>query len=223
LFDETGVAVKDDIGKLLYAYHVALFQHHGDILSTNINDTCNPLTLNIKERRVNVMDEDVMNTENRSILVPALISGAVGAGLALLLTPKSGSEIRYDLKRFAKRSGSQGQEALESGSSAVREGMASGQESLAEAGEQAGEFVSGGGERSILVPVLVSGVIGAAVALLFAPKRGSEVVQDIKEMAASALEKGKGLYEQGATAVKEAIEKGKEAAVEEKEKFRPAA
>ena len=70
------------------------------------------------------------------------------------------------------------------------------------------------------MPILVSGVVGAAVALLFAPKPGTEVMTDIKDLASSAMEKGKGWYEQGAAAVKEAMEKGKEAAAESKEKIK---
>jgi gas vesicle protein len=77
--------------------------------------------------------------------------------------------------------------------------------------------------RSLIVPVLVSGVVGAAVALLFAPKPGSEIMEDIKGIAASTLEKGKTWYEQGSQAVKEAVEKGKETVAETKEKIRPAA
>lgn len=73
------------------------------------------------------------------------------------------------------------------------------------------------------MPILVSGVIGAAVALLFAPKSGKEVVSDLKDAASTAFEKSKDWYEQGASAVKDAIEKGKEAAIETKEKLRPAA
>lgn len=35
-----------------------------------------------------------------TILMPLLVGGAVGAGLALLLAPKPGKEIREDIKRF---------------------------------------------------------------------------------------------------------------------------
>jgi gas vesicle protein len=35
------------------------------------------------------------------MLVPFLVGGAVGAGVAMLLAPKPGKEIRNDLKRFA--------------------------------------------------------------------------------------------------------------------------
>jgi gas vesicle protein len=146
--------------------------------------------------------------------------------LALLFTPKSGREIRQDLGRFAGRAR---EESLpEEAGAAVQEAAATVQESLrkpvAEAREQLAEYMPG--EKagpSLLVPVLVSGVIGAAIGLLFAPKRGSEVMEDIKGMASSAIEKSKGWYEQGASAVKEAMEKTKEAAEEGKEKFRPAA
>ena len=35
------------------------------------------------------------------MMVPFLVGGAVGAGVALLLAPKPGKELRNDLKRFA--------------------------------------------------------------------------------------------------------------------------
>lgn len=46
------------------------------------------------------MKEELTN-KGKSILIPFLVGGAVGAGLTLLLTPKSGKEVREDIKRFA--------------------------------------------------------------------------------------------------------------------------
>jgi len=53
------------------------------------------------------MREEATNSESSSMIVPVLLSGAIGAGLALLLTPKSGREIRSDITRLAKRGGEQ--------------------------------------------------------------------------------------------------------------------
>ena len=36
-----------------------------------------------------------------SLAVPFLVGGVVGAGVMLLLAPKSGKEVRADIKRFA--------------------------------------------------------------------------------------------------------------------------
>ncbi len=178
------------------------------------------------------MDEDIAVKESSSLLVPVLISGVVGAGLALLFTPKSGREIRQNLKRFASSTGEQASEAMESGMekgkdiyqagrSAATQAVETAKSSLALGQEQLAE--ASDGQRSLVVPILVSGVVGAAIALLFAPKSGSEVMGDIKDIASSALDKSKGWYEQGAAAVKEAIEKGKQTAAETKEQLRPAA
>jgi gas vesicle protein len=163
------------------------------------------------------MNEEITGTEitgegRSSIIAPVLISGIVGAGLALLLTPKSGREIRQDLRRYASRAGEQPAETAGAAQAQALEAPAAEEEAIAEAGQ-----------GSFIVPILVSGVIGAAVALLFAPKPGSEMISDLKDMASSAFEKSKGWYQQGATTVKEAIEKGKEAAAESKAKLRPAA
>ena len=85
-------------------------------------------------------------------------------------------------------------------------------------------------ESSILVPFLVGGLVGAGVALLLAPKAGKELRSDIKEITsetretvASAIDKGKELYEGSKSAVKNAVEAGKSAYVEEREKHRQAA
>ena len=76
-------------------------------------------------------------------------------------------------------------------------------------------------ERSVLVPFLVGGFVGAGIALLLAPKSGRELRSDIKDMAsdtrdkiATTAEKGKEFYVEGAAAVKHAIEAGKAAYVE---------
>jgi gas vesicle protein len=85
-------------------------------------------------------------------------------------------------------------------------------------------------ERSVLVPFLVGGFVGAGIALLLAPKAGKELRKDIKDIVtdtgdkiATTVEKGKELYIEGAAAVKNAIEAGKTAYVSEMEKHRKAA
>ncbi len=50
--------------------------------------------------------EPIVNGKN-SILVPAVIAGGIGiigAGIALLLAPKKGKDIRHDLRHFASTS-----------------------------------------------------------------------------------------------------------------------
>ena len=84
--------------------------------------------------------------------------------------------------------------------------------------------------RSLLVPFVAGGLIGAGVALLLAPKSGKEIRKDIKDMAAETrikiletAEKGKELYGEGATAVKNVFEAGKKAYQTGMEKYRKAA
>ncbi len=79
---------------------------------------------------------------------------------------------------------------------------------------------------NMIVPFLVGGVVGAGLALLFAPKPGKEMRNDVKRFAttakdqvALAIGKGKELYEDGKTAVGNAIDAGKNAFVQEKEKW----
>lgn len=85
-------------------------------------------------------------------------------------------------------------------------------------------------ERSVLVPFLVGGLVGAGIALLAAPKPGKDLRKDIKDIAsdtrgriATTFEKGKDIYAESASAVKNAFEAGKTAYVEELEKHRKAA
>lgn len=83
--------------------------------------------------------------------------------------------------------------------------------------------------NSVLMPFLVGGIVGAGIALLFAPKAGKEVRDDIrslttktKDSVSSAIDQGRLLYEEGKTAVTNAIDAGKTAFLQEKEKFRHA-
>ena len=80
-------------------------------------------------------------------------------------------------------------------------------------------------ERSMVVPFLVGGLVGAGIALLLAPKSGRETREDIKDLAvktkekiATSIQKGRELYQESTTAITGAIEAGKAAYVEEKER-----
>jgi gas vesicle protein len=81
------------------------------------------------------------------------------------------------------------------------------------------------GGRSVVVPFLVGGLVGAGIALLLAPKSGRETRADIKDLAgktkekiAATIDKGKELYQESTTAFTGAIEAGKNAYIEEKER-----
>ena len=84
-------------------------------------------------------------------------------------------------------------------------------------------------EVSFLVPFLIGGLVGAGVALLLAPKSGKELRKDIADMTArtrdkvtETVEKGRDLYKEGTAVVRSAVEAGKVAYVEEREKHRHA-
>ena len=168
------------------------------------------------------MNTESTDRESSSIVWPVLLSGAIGAGLALLLAPKSGKDIRNDISNIARRTSESASETMEEATSSASQAVSASAQALSGSSEDVAEMSTNEG-RSLVVPILISGVVGAAVALLFAPKPGSEVMTDIKDLASSAVDKGKGWYEQGASAVKDAFEKGKEAAAEQKEKIKSAA
>jgi gas vesicle protein len=83
---------------------------------------------------------------------------------------------------------------------------------------------------SLVIPFLVGSLVGAGLALLFAPKPGKEVRKDLKEYASRAQDtlvtvagEGKRMYEDGKTAVVSAVEAGKSAYRHEKERHEQAA
>lgn len=96
---------------------------------------------------------------------------------------------------------------------------------------------SGNSFGSLILPFFIGGVIGAGLALLFAPKSGRETREIIKETAGnvkgktgeyagqvkekviSTVEKGKGLFQEKKAVLASAIEAGKEAYGKEKEKL----
>ena len=90
---------------------------------------------------------------------------------------------------------------------------------------------------SVLLSFLLGGVVGAGLALLFAPQSGretrekikdladdvkeksTEYVKQAKEKAASLVDEGKGYYDEKKSILKSAVEAGKEAYEKEKEKY----
>jgi gas vesicle protein len=90
---------------------------------------------------------------------------------------------------------------------------------------------------SVLLSFLLGGLVGAGVALLFAPSSGNETrrrireiaddaidmaddyVEQVKSKVTSSVEKGKDFYEEKKSVISSAIEAGKEAYEKEKEKL----
>ncbi len=77
---------------------------------------------------------------------------------------------------------------------------------------------------STLVPFVVGGIVGAGLALLFAPKPGREMRKQIKDFAgntkdkvSSTYERGKEFYDETKAAIADAIDAGKSAFVKERE------
>ena len=161
------------------------------------------------------MKEELTN-RNGSILTLVLAGGALGAGLALALAPKPGNEIRKDLRRVADRFS----QAVDIGKDLYGEsrmfvGKAVEASKKAYVEEKPLEPIRIG-MRSLLVPILASGIIGAGIALLLAPKSGSATRNDLKRLATttregvvSAIDAGKDLYVAGKDAITGAVESSK--------------
>ncbi len=84
-------------------------------------------------------------------------------------------------------------------------------------------------EKSILVPLLVGGVVGAALGILLAPKSGREtrkqikdITLDTKDRITSAIGKGREFYEEAKVVVSNAVDAGKQAYADERRKFETA-
>jgi gas vesicle protein len=178
----------------------------------------------------------IFSTRKRSVLIPALAGGITGAGLGLLIAPKSGKEFRKDLKRLARNTQDQVSEAIDTGKEFYGDGKAAVINAV-EAGSK--PFIRGKKKfeelthtrtRSLVVPILATGVIGAGITWLITTKSGQEFRGDMKKVAGdtldymgTAVDKGKDLFQESKVAVSEAVDKGKKAFIEGTEKLRHAA
>jgi gas vesicle protein len=178
---------------------------------------------------VKIMREDNTNIKS-SILRTVLAGSAFGAGVAFLLAPKPGSETRTDLKRLANRVSHTvdiGKDLYDEGKEFVGRAVEASRKAYSE--EKPLEHINTG-TGSFIVPILASGIIGASIALLMAPKAGSEIRDDLMRFAtstrgkvASTIDKGKDLYDESKDAITGAVEAGKKAYTEIREKVAHAA
>jgi len=83
--------------------------------------------------------------------------------------------------------------------------------------------------NSIVVPLLVGGIVGAAIGFLLAPKPGREIRKQIKDLAvdtkeklSSAIDRSRGFYDDAKVVVSNAVDAGKQAYTQEREKFHTA-
>jgi gas vesicle protein len=159
------------------------------------------------------MKEGLTNRKS-SILTMVLAGGALGAGVALMLAPKAGSETRKNLKQITNRFSQAvdiGKDLYGEGREFVGKAVEAGMKAYVE--EKPLGPISNE-SRSLLVPaILASGILGAGIALLLAPKSGSETRDDLKRFASitrerfiSAIDKGKDLYAAGKGAITGVVE-----------------
>ncbi len=145
-----------------------------------------------------------------SILTPVLVGTAVGAGTALLIAPKSGKELRKDLKRIARKTGRQVSDVIDEG----RDLYTDSRKAVARVVDAGKKIYDGGADRldklvnkkqrSYTAPMVVGSIIAAAgIAFLLAPKSGKALRKDIKEVAADARDKVDSLVDKGKTLYKE--------------------
>jgi gas vesicle protein len=66
--------------------------------------------------------KEELTKKGTTYLTPFLVGGIVGAGIALLLAPKPGKEVREDIKRFASSTKGRVASAIEEGKVLYEEG-----------------------------------------------------------------------------------------------------
>lgn len=177
-----------------------------------------------QKKEVMAMKEESTNRHS-SNLIPALIGSSVGAGIAILLAPQSGKTTRKDIKRFAAKTRDQvaevideGKDLYEEGSKVVARAVKAGR-GMYDEGTEKIEKLMHKKERSLVVPILAGGIIGAGIALLLTPKSGKEVRENLKRIAAdtrdtfvSTVDKGKALYMKLNKVIPEAVKELRHAA-----------
>lgn len=84
-------------------------------------------------------------------------------------------------------------------------------------------------QRSSVFPFILGSMVGVAVGLLLAPKSGNEMRRQIKDIAAdtrdklsSTISKGVDIYDDAKVAMNSAVEAGKQAFIQERDKFQTA-
>jgi len=84
-------------------------------------------------------------------------------------------------------------------------------------------------QNSIVVPLLVGGIVGAALGILLAPKAGRETRKQIKDLAvdtkaklSSAIDRSREFYDEAKVVVSNAVDAGKQAYAQERDKFHTA-
>jgi gas vesicle protein len=82
------------------------------------------------------MKEELNVQNERSVLFPFLVGGFVGAGIALLLAPKSGKDLRKDIKDIAADTRDKITTTVEKGKELYVEGTAAVKNAI-EAGKEA--------------------------------------------------------------------------------------
>lgn len=84
-------------------------------------------------------------------------------------------------------------------------------------------------QNSIVIPLLVGGIVGAALGLLLAPKPGREMRKQIKDLAintkeklTTAIDRSREFYDEAKVVVSNAVDAGKQAYAQERDKFHAA-
>ncbi len=135
-------------------------------------------------------------TSSTTKLTYLLVGGGIGAILALLFAPKSGTELRGDI------------------ADATRKGVEKGKETAALVGERAGEYYEV--TRDKAGELVSTAQDKASAAYTAAQDKVSEVYSTAQEKAGEIAEKAKGAVSGASNPFTAAIEAGKDAYTDEK-------
>jgi len=135
-------------------------------------------------------------TSSTTKLTYLLVGGGIGAILALLFAPKSGTELRGDI------------------ADVTRKGVEKGKETAALVGERAGEYYEV--TRDKAGELVSTAQDKASAAYTAAQEKASEVYSTAQEKAGEIAEKAKGAVSSASNPFTAAIEAGKDAYTDEK-------
>ena len=154
-------------------------------------------------------------TEHRPGGANALLTGAlVGGALALLYAPKPGSETRKFLKKELERAREEAEDIAKHARDVADEGahkvrLSSLEQRLKKTKEEGEDHMDG---KSIGMGFLLGAAVGGAVALLYAPRPGSETRGILKTKAEHTAEEALEIAEHAKDIATERVKKAKSAA-----------
>lgn len=138
-----------------------------------------------------------------------LIGTLVGSGAALLFAPKSGSQIRKDIAKQASMLGDQATKITDQATKVAKKRADKWSDQASKLADRAPDVSKltrrkkSGGTGKMFLGIAIGLAVGAAAALLFAPKSGRQMRQQLKHEADELGSKARETADQARSKVRE--------------------